>query len=321
MNIPFDRTQGEIVEGVAVDNAGNVYVSVGGPSGPRNGQIYKFTPAGEKSVLIDFGTPGVTGLTADRSGNVYVTRSVGTNNGVFRVSQDGQAVRLSGTEKILFPNSLAFDAQGNLFITESFSFDPPLTPYPGTNGIAPAFGRGGIWRVPPQGNAELWLRDDLLTGTGILAGLLQFPCGANGLGYYQNALYVANTERGLVLRIPILPNGSPGALETIAQVPDPDPSFLAYGPPVPDGLALDSAGNIYVPVINRAVVVRISADGKSWQTLATVADRLDCPASLAFGTTPAERTSLFVTSLSMVPGFAGPSLIKIDTGIPGLSLP
>jgi sugar lactone lactonase YvrE len=154
-----------------------------------------------------------------------------------------------------------------------------------------------------------------------LAFLLPYPCGANGIGYFGNALFVANTERGLILRIPVLPNGGPGPVETVAQVPDPDPGFLAFGPPVPDGLALDLQGNIYVPVINRHAVIRINADGKAWTTLATMADRLDAPASLAFGTTLAERTRLFVTSLSMVPGFAGPSLIKIDAGIPGWPLP
>jgi sugar lactone lactonase YvrE len=319
--IPFDRAQGEIAEGVAVDQAGNVYVAVGGPGGPRNGQIWKLSATGERSVLVDFGTPGVTGLATDGLGNVYVTRDVAPNNGVFRVDPSGHAVRLPGTEQIVFPNSLAFDPEGSLFVTESFSFDPPLTPYAYTNYIAPAFGRGGIWRIPPQGSAELWLRDDLLSGTGSLAFLLPYPCGANGIGYFENALYIANTERSLVLRIPVLPGGAPGTIETVAQVPDPDPSFLAFGPPVPDGLALDVQGNIYVPVINRNAVIRINADGNAWATLATVADRLDAPASLAFGTTLAERTSLFVTSLSFVPGFAGPSLIKLDAGIPGWPLP
>jgi sugar lactone lactonase YvrE len=255
-------------------------------------------------------------------GNVYVARDVAPNNGVFRVDTAGHAIRLPGTEQIVMANSMAFDTEGNLFVTESFSFDPPLTPYAYTNYIAPAFGRGGIWRIPPQGTAELWLRDDLLSGTGSLAFLLPYPCGANGIGYFENALYVANTERGLVLRIPVLPNGGPGAIETVAQVPDPDPVYLpTFGPPVPDGLALDSQGNIYVPVINRNAVVRISPDGSAWKTLTTAADRLDAPASIAFGTTPGERTSLFVTSLSMMPGFAGPSLVKIEAGVSGLPLP
>jgi sugar lactone lactonase YvrE len=96
---------------------------------------------------------------------------------------------------------------------------------------------------------------------------------------------------------------------------------MPFGPPVPDGLALDSQGNIYVPVINRKAVVRIRPDGPAWKTLTTAADRLDAPASIAFGSTPGERTSLFVTSLSMMPGFAGPNLVNIDAGIPGLPLP
>jgi hypothetical protein len=45
----------------------------------------------------------------------------------------------------------------------------------------------------------------------------------------------------------------------------------------------------------------------------------DFPASLVFGTGKGERTSLFVTNLGMG-GWAGPSLVKIDAGVPGRPL-
>jgi len=315
--IPYDSSQNEIAEGVAVDKVGNVYVSIGGMSGPR-GEIYKYTPSGEKSVLIDFGTPGVGGLAVDAIGNVYVTRMVPPHNGVYRVDPQGNAVRLPGTEKIVFPNALAFDSEGNLFVTETFSFDPPLRQYPG---LAIPYGLGGIWCIPKKGDAELWLRHELLSGTGLFASLFPFPVGANGIAFYHGALYVATTERGIILRIPVSPAGSPAAEPVVAAVvPDPDPRFAMFGPPTPDGLALDVHGNFVVPVINRHAVVRISADGSTWETLATANDGLVAPPSVAFGTGKGERTSIFVTSMGF-PVFGGPSLIKIETGIPGLPLP
>lgn len=316
--IPFDLSQGEIPEGVAVDKTGNVYVSIG-VFGPR-GEIWKFSPSGERSLLIDFGTPGVVGLAVDAIGNVYVARTAAPpDNGVFRVDRNGVASRLPGTEQILFPDALAFDQEGNLFVTEMVSFDPPLTDYPG---FPVPFGRGGIWRIPRNGNAELLCRDDLLTGLGRFPGLVESPVGANGIAFSHGALYVNNTERGIVLRIPVLPNGELGTIEIVVHVPDPDPSWLPFfGPPVVDGIALDVHGNIYLAVTNRHSVMRVNADGSGWEILATVLDGLDAPTSLVFGTGKGERKSLFVINLSLVPGFAGPSLMKIDAGIPGMPLP
>jgi len=310
--IPFNAAENELPEGVAVDKTGNVFVSIQpSPAGPR-GEIWKFTPAGEKSVLIDFGTPGVAGLAVDAVGNVYAVRIGGEGHGVSRVDRDGQATHVPGTEQIAGDNALAFDDRGNLYITESFSFDPPLKPYP----CGGSFGRGGIWRVPRGGSAELWIRDDLLSG---LCETLQFPFGANGIAFYHGALYVVNSELGIVVRVPVLADGAPGAPEIAAVIPtDPFPGPLPRGA---DGIALDVDGNFYLPLPFQSTVIRISADGQSWEVLATPADGVYMPTSLAFGTGKGERTSLFVVNAALFPGDPGPGLLKIDVGIPGLPLP
>ena len=64
--IPFDRAD-EYPEGVAVDKVGNVYVSL-----DDLGEVWKFTPYGEKTVLVAFDSPGALGLAVDAIGNVYV---------------------------------------------------------------------------------------------------------------------------------------------------------------------------------------------------------------------------------------------------------
>ena len=76
--IPFDLAQGELPEGVAVDKVGNVYVSLDTP----RGEIRKFAPDGEESVLIEFGNTGALGMAVDAQGNVYVAREDDPNNGV-----------------------------------------------------------------------------------------------------------------------------------------------------------------------------------------------------------------------------------------------
>jgi sugar lactone lactonase YvrE len=325
--IPLNAPLGEYPEGVAVDKAGNVFLSIGATTGPR-GAILKITPSLEKSVLVDFGTPGALGLAVDADGDVYVARSIAPNNGVYRVDRHGRAVRLPGTEQIVFPNALAFDHRGNLYVTETFSFDPPLVPY--EHGFAPEFGRGGIWKVPRRGAARLWLRDDLLTGLG--PTLFPFPVGANGIAFYHGDLYVINTDQALVVRVPVCPNGQPGQPEVWKQVEDVPESIFYQNPFIPlmlDGLALDVHGNVCIAVPSRGAIVRINADDLSQETLAAFpgSPLLDAPLSLAFGTAKGERSSLFISngglSEGIVPGlpWAGPGLLKIQVGIPGLPLP
>jgi sugar lactone lactonase YvrE len=314
--IPFDRDQGEFPEGVAVDKVGNVYVSI-----DSSGQIWKFTPDGERSILIDFDGAGALGLAVNARGDVYVARGL-LFQGVWKVDNDGNAELVPGTDAIAVANALAFDKRGNLYITESFSLDDPQ-PYPCPNagesggGIFPAFGQGSIWKVPKGGEAELWIRDEVLTG--LCLAPIPYPIGANGIAYRNDAVYVNNTETAAVLRVPINKGGSAGAPVVLAEVTGIDPVF---GAPAIDGMALDVHGNIYVPVINQSRIVKISPDGYSVDTIATLADGLDFPASLAFGTGKGERQSLFVTNFSIGPPIlAGPGLLKLDAGVPGMPLP
>ena len=109
-------------EGVAVDKVGNVYASVTTATG--SDQIWKFSPSGEKSVLVDLGAPGyAAGLAVDAVGNVYMARVVVPGHGVYRVSPDGDAALLPGTEQIVGADALAFDQRGTLYVTEIFSGD------------------------------------------------------------------------------------------------------------------------------------------------------------------------------------------------------
>ncbi|MBN2507075.1 MAG: SMP-30/gluconolactonase/LRE family protein [Verrucomicrobia bacterium] len=300
-------------EGVAVDKVGHVYVSVRADTD----QVWRFSPAGVGTLLADLGAPGgnAGGLAVDAIGNIYLARAF---QGVLRVTPDGKVSLLPGTEQIAFANALAFDHRGNLYVTETFSIDP----------ASGDFGPGGIWRIPKSGPAELWLRDELLTGVGTL---FPFPVGANGIGFYNGNLYVVNADKALVVRVAVRPDGSPGQPQVWKAVEDVPESFL-YGVPsfpvMADGLALDAHGNVYVAVVSRSAIVCIDADDRSQTTVAVWPDTpLDTPASLAFGTGEGERQNLFVTNLGMLSGilggefWPGPGLVKIHAGTPGLPLP
>jgi len=238
-------------EGVIVDNNGSVYVSVRASSD----QLWKVSPSGETILLADLGEPGggAGGLAVDAIGNIYMARAV-ANQGVYRISTDGSVNLLPGTEQIVFPNGLTFDQQGSLYVTETFSAGSSID----------SFGEGGIWRICKGQTAQLWLRDELLTG--LPPSLFPFPVGANGIGFYNGDIYVINTDKALIVRVSVQPDGSPGQPKIWKQVEDVPESPLYNSPSFPvllDGLAIDANGNVYVAVISRNAIVRISARDRS----------------------------------------------------------
>ncbi len=185
---PFISMPGVSARGVAIDKTGDVYVSAEEiRSGVRYIQVRKLTPAGEQLFALEVGRGTIGGLTVTATGDVYIALAAGADRGVYRMGAEGQLELLPGSNLIFFPNGLAFDNVGNLWITESVSMGPS------------GLGQGGIWRIPPQGLPELCLRDALLTGTGELGQPV--PIGANGIVYYHGELFVTNTEKGTVLRI------------------------------------------------------------------------------------------------------------------------
>jgi sugar lactone lactonase YvrE len=281
----FTQTAG-VPEGVVVDRVGNVYVSM---AAGTSDQVWKFSPSGAGTLLSDLGEPagGAGGLAVDYAGNVYMCRAI-VDTGVYRITPDGEAVKLPGTEQMAAPNALALDNQETLYVTETFSGDL----------ASGDFGQGGIWCIPKGGTAQLWLRDELLTG--LPPALFPYPVGANGIGFYHNDLYVANTDIGLVVRIPILQDGSPGQAEMWKKVEDVPESPLYQSPVFPvmlDGLTIDADSNVYIAVVSRNAIVRINANDRSQETVAVYPDcPLDAPASLALN---ARQDTLFITNLGM----------------------
>ena len=317
----FTPMPGVAPEGVAVDKSGTVYVSVreGGL-----GSIWRLVPGGTVSWLADVGLGEIGGLAVTPDGTLYVAVANGPDQGIHRLGRDGGIERLDGSDRVLFANALAFDHRGALYVSESSSIDG-----------SGQYGQGGIWRIARGGDPEVWLRHDLLTGIGAVLG---YPVGANGIACYHGDLYVANTDKGLVVRVPILVDGSPGQPEVWATLEEVEGSPLAGSgfPLMGDGLALDVHGNVYVAVVSRSAVVRIDAADRVQDTVAMLAFApdppapaapFDTPASLAFGTGKGARKDLFVTNLGwmeiLVPGppWPGPGLVQLAAGAPGLPLP
>lgn len=295
--VEFDPGAGELPEGVTVDKTGNVFVSLS-----PLGQLARVEPGSNVAEPFGYieglqpGDFGLLGLEADALGNVYggVLSTNPDAHGVWRFDRKtGAAERVPGSEQIAFPNDVAFDKRGTMYVTDTT--------------------QGEIWRVTMGGAAEVWKADPLLEGTG--AAGFGFPLGANGIAIRHNTIYVGVTETSLIVTIPILPDGLAGEAEIRNDL-------FADGVAI-DGIALDVHGNVYVanPIGN--VVVRVNEDG-SLDTLAAEADGLDRPTSIAFGTGNGERQSIYAVNFSVALGFplgTGPALSKIAVGVPGLPQP
>ena len=98
---------------------------------------------------------------------------------------------------MLFPNDVTLDKRGNVYATDT--------------------SRGAVWRISPRGSAEVWADHPLLKGSGAFG--FGFPIGANGIALRHNTIIVANTERGLLVALPIEPDGSAGAPTVLAESP------------------------------------------------------------------------------------------------------
>ena len=274
-------------ESVAVANNGDVYTS-----DQSTMRVYRITPKGKVSVFASlFGdnyfdaeaaNVGTLGLQFDRNGNLWILvfdYLETWRHGAYKVAPDGQfelAVPMNPVV-IPIPNSLTFDAHGDLYFTES------------------TFGE--IWKVARGEHlATLWLTHELLTpppgGT----------FGANGIIFKDKSLVVANTDRGTLLKVPFNRDGSAGEPTVFAQMLDSLGATIG-----PDGVTIGPDDALYATGAYAGLLVRIFDNG----TWLTVLDNLAYPTGVAFGKTQGEKNTVYLTNfLSTFNDL--PSVIKVD---------
>jgi sugar lactone lactonase YvrE len=286
--VTFDLAAGELPEGVAIDTRGNIFVSLTAPVS----EIRKIAPSGQQTTLVDLGLGGFgpLGLAVDARGNVYAAAASfdAATQGVYRITPDGTATRLPGTGAIAFPNGIAFDQRGNLYVADS---------------------TGAVWRIPRGGEAEVWSDDPLLVGDGSAgAGV---PIGANGITFRTpNEIVVGNTDLATLVSIPILPSGDAGEATVLVE----DPAILGI-----DGLTVDVHGTIYACVIAQSTIVRFGEDGI--ETLADADDGINGASSIAFGQGQRDHKSLYGVNFGIFSPAPTPLLFRLPVGVPGAPQP
>lgn len=230
-------------------------------AGGEAGQLYRFALGGGKLEEVARVAGGfLLGLAHDADGNTYACddRSIC----VHRITPDGKVsvyAKGNAAQKMRVPNYPVFDSHGNLYVSDS-----------GAWGARDGF----IWKIAPGGAAEIWDRQ----ANGFTNGMC---LSADG-----RALYVVESCPPLISRVAINADGSAGERQVMVELPR----------QVPDGVAFDANGDLYISLYNPNIIYRFTTDGQlitlydDWEQLMLVA-----PTNIAFG--GADMKTLIIASL------------------------
>jgi len=292
--LSFDPSLGELPESVTTDDFGNLYISVGGTVRKFDTAHHLSTlatvpiPAGAFSVGVKVGPDGYIYLA---SGALFTEPNAAF---IWRISPTGVAKVFATLPPESFPNDMAFDDRGQMYVTDSFL--------------------GQIWKIDVQGHATVWLKDERLLGNPAAPVPVFHAFGANGIALdaSQHNLYVGNTDYGRILRVRIH-SGSAAGVEILAE------SELLKGA---DGIALDRRGTLYVAVNAHDRIATVDRQGD----VAVYAEGtpLDAPSSVVFGSSCHDERTLYLSSFALyrangfIPGAPHPAIQSIRVPFGGV---
>jgi gluconolactonase len=210
-------------EGVAVHPDGSVWC------GGEAGQVYRISSGGSAPELRVPGGAGFTLALAFGPDGLLYYIDLGPR-AVMRLDPAGGEPEVVvagsiGGHELLIPNALAFDGEGRLYVTESYS-----TTEPGP----------GVYRIDPDGGEMLWSPGPFLFANGV------------AVAPDQSAVYVAETWARRITRVPVLADGAAGPPEPLVELPG----------TLPDGLGIGPEGRLYVACYQPSQIVRID-DGRA----------------------------------------------------------
>ena len=236
--------------------------------------IYKWQPNNQIEV---FRKPSgnANGNTFDREGRLITAEH--SNRRVSRTEVDGQVVTLASEyqgKRLNSPNDLVVKSDGSIYFT-----DPPY----GIKSQQQELDFFGVYRLGTDGTLTL-LVDDFVRPNGI------------AFSPYETQLYVNDSQAGHIRVFDVKPDGTLANGRIFAVQKDPNK------PGVPDGMKVDSKGNVYSTGLGGVWV--FSPGGN----LLGIIEVPEVPANLAWG--DRDYQTLYLTARN--------SLYRVRLKIPGL---
>jgi gluconolactonase len=219
-----------------------------GYAGGEAGQLYRFALDGshmEEVVRVAGGF--LLGLAHDSAANIYACDE--RLACVHKITPDGTVTTHSNgnaDQKMRLPNYPVFDDSGNLYVSDSGSWRAL---------------DGFIWKIAPDGTTTIWDRQ----ACGFPNGMCLSPDGRH--------LYVVESCPPLISKVEILTDGSAGERSVVVALPR----------SVPDGVAFDANGDLYICLYNPNIIYRYTTGGElitlydDWEQLMLIA-----PTNIAF---------------------------------------
>lgn len=244
--------------------------------GGERGQIFRIEPDGSSMEQVASTGGFCLGLAFDSRGDLFVCDA--RHRAVMRLdAKSGEVERFAdGADgrPMATPNYPAFDAEGRLYVSDSNQMKEPGP---------------GIYRFEPDGSGELWYRDPVNFANGL------------ALALDGDSLYVVETFGHAVFRIPIGTDGRAVAREEVASFPG----------VLPDGLAFDASGDLYVSCYEPSRIYRVRPGGRAELFVEDLEAHTLChPTNVAF-----RGTELFTANLGRW------HVTRIEAGVEGLPLP
>jgi gluconolactonase len=246
-------------------------------AGGEAGQIYRIGLDGRITELATTGG-SILGVCVDGRSNVYACDF--KNKAVMRISPAGAvSVYSDGARerKMTLPNYAVFDRAGNLFVSDSGGWHE---------------NNGCLFRIAPGGETSV-----------VSTEVAAFPNGM-ALSPREDRLYIVLSNLPGVVKLSFAEDGSVGPPQPVVELPR----------SVPDGLAFDNLGGLYISCYAPDLIYHFSVDGR---LEILVADeertRIASPTNLAF--VGAELSTLVAAN------YGGWHLIQTKSSIPGFRLP
>ncbi len=246
-------------------------------AGGEAGQVYRidFTSGACRQIGA---TGGFTlGVTLDAAGNIY-TCDMGLHK-VMRMTGEGAvSVYSDGSpeRKMRTPNYAVFDRAGRLYVSDSGEY--------GKND-------GCLFCIHPGGRTVM-----------VSDRPAAFPNGM-ALGPAGDALYIVLTTRPGVAKVALHDDGSVGEPQDVLQLPE----------TVPDGLAFDEEGALYVACYAPNHIYRLAPSGEL-ELLVSDPTNLTLPAPTNLAFCGADRRTLVASGLSRW------HITRARVAVPGLPL-